>query len=137
MGLGLVAMSTGSEDYYEKLRTVLYFDSAVAGEAAAYGIGLILLGHGDGTAFSKNVISELYAYAHETAHEKIIRGVALSIGLIVLGKDSAAEPTIELLCRDRDAIIRYGGMYAIGLAYAGTGNNHAVKRLFEIDGCDP
>jgi len=139
LGLGLAAMSTGREDYYEELKTVLYFDSAVAGEAAAYGIGLILLGHGDKTSLSRNAISELYAYAHETSHEKIIRGVAIAISLIVLGEEKAAEPTIELLCRDRDAIIRYGGMHAIGLAYAGTANNHAVKRLLHIavsDVCD-
>jgi 26S proteasome regulatory subunit N2 len=139
LGLGLAAMSTGREEYYEELKTVLYFDSAVAGEAAAYGIGLILLGHGDESSLSRNAISELFAYAHETSHEKIIRGVALAISLIVLGKEKAAEPTIELLCRDRDAIIRYGGMHAIGLAYAGTANNHAVKRLLHVavsDVCD-
>jgi len=34
--------------------------------------------------------------------------------------------------RDRDAIIRYGGMHAIGLAYAGTANNQAVKRLLHV-----
>ncbi|EGB05696.1 hypothetical protein AURANDRAFT_54482 [Aureococcus anophagefferens] len=132
LGLGLAAMSTGGAEYYEELKTVLYFDSAVAGEAAAYGMGLVMLGHGGDTNTSQNAISELYAYAHETAHEKIIRGVALAIGLIVLGKESAAEPTIQLLCRDRDAIIRYGGMHAIGLAYAGTGNNNAVKRLLHV-----
>ena len=35
------------------------------------------------------------------------------------------ETTIEMLLRDRDAIIR-GGMHAIGLAHAGT-DNQAVK----------
>ena len=132
LGLGLAAMSTGKAQYYDELRTVLYFDSAIAGEAAAYGIGLLLLGHGDETLLSQNAISELYSYAHETCHEKIIRAVALAISLIVCGKEKAAETTIEMLLRDRDAIIRYGGMHAIGLAYAGTANNQAVKRLLHV-----
>ena len=31
LGLGLAAMSTGKAQYYDELRTVLYFDSAIAG----------------------------------------------------------------------------------------------------------
>jgi len=30
---------------------------------------------------------------------------------------------------DKDPIIRYGGMYAIGLAYIGTSNAQAIKKL--------
>jgi 26S proteasome regulatory subunit N2 len=132
LGLGLAAMSTGKQEYYDELRTVLHFDSAIAGEAAAYGIGLILLGHGDESLLCRTAVSELYSYAHETSHEKIIRASALAISLVFCGKEKAAEPTIELLLRDRDAIIRYGGMHAIGLAYAGTASNHAIKRLLHV-----
>jgi len=132
LGLGLAAMSTGKEEYYDELRTVLHFDSAVAGEAAAYGIGLVLLGRGDEALLCKTAISEMFSYAHETSHEKIIRAAALAISLIFCGKEKNAEPTIELLLRDRDAIIRYGGVYAIGLAYAGTANNQAIKRLLHV-----
>jgi hypothetical protein len=34
---------------------------------------------------------------------------------------------IEQLLRDRDSIIRYGGVYAVGLAYIGTSDNNAIK----------
>ncbi len=40
----------------------------VAGEAAGIGIGLLLAGT------ASNKVQELLTYAHETQHEKIIRG---------------------------------------------------------------
>ena len=33
---------------------------------------------------------------------------------------------------DTDAIIRYGGMYAIGLAYVGTSSNAAIRKLLHV-----
>ncbi len=33
------------------------------------------------------------------------------------GREEAAEPLIEQMTRDADPIIRYGGMYVIGMAY--------------------
>ena len=47
---------------------MLYTDSAVAGEAAGIGMGLLLAGSASDKA------QELLAYAHDTQHEKIIRG---------------------------------------------------------------
>ena len=54
---------------YEDMKVVLYTDSAVAGEAAGIGMGLLMVG----TASEK--ASEMLAYAHDTQHEKIIRSV--------------------------------------------------------------
>jgi 26S proteasome regulatory subunit N2 len=132
LGIGLAAMESGDPQLYNELKTILFFDSAVAGEAAAYGIGLILAGHGASTQLARTATTELMAYAHETAHEKIIRSIVLSLALIGFGQENLAEPVIEQLCRDRDAIIRYGGMYAIGLAYVGTAHNSAVRRLLHV-----
>lgn len=47
-------------------------------------------------------------------------------------QEEAAEGTIEQLSRDRDPIMRYGAMYAIGMAYCGTSNNHAIRRLLHV-----
>jgi 26S proteasome regulatory subunit N2 len=39
----------------------------------------------------------------------------------------------ERNCTDcQNAIIRYGGMFTIALAYAGTGSNKVVKRLLHV-----
>lgn len=83
LGLGLAAMSTGGAELYEELKNTLYTDSANAGEAAAYAIGLTMLGKGGSTAESRVALEEMIAYAHETQHEKIIRGLAMGIALTV------------------------------------------------------
>ncbi|CAM9665077.1 unnamed protein product, partial [Choristocarpus tenellus] len=132
LGLGLASMATGDESIYEELKSTLDTDSANAGEAAAYAIGLLMLGYGGSTSASRMAIVQMIAYAHDTAHEKIIRGLAMGIALTLYSQEEAAEGTIEQLSRDRDPIMRYGAMYAIGMAYCGTSNNHAVRRLLHV-----
>lgn len=74
-------MATGGADLYEDLKNTLFKDSANTGEAAAYAIGLTMLGKGGTTPESSTALEEMIAYAHETAHEKIIRGLAMGIAL--------------------------------------------------------
>ncbi|GAA5821812.1 hypothetical protein JCM3770_002901 [Rhodotorula araucariae] len=127
LGLGVAAMGSGNEELYDELRTVLFNDSAVAGEAAGYAMGLVMLG----TASDK-AVDEMLQYAHETQHEKIIRGLALGLAFLVYGKEEEADALIETLIGDADAILRYGGMYALALAYAGTGNNQAIRKVLHV-----
>jgi len=49
LGLGLVAMATQNQEVYGELQQVLRnnADSAIIGEAAAYGIGLVMVGAAD------------------------------------------------------------------------------------------
>ncbi|CAI0380333.1 unnamed protein product [Linum tenue] len=126
LGLGLAALGTADEDIYDDIKSVLYTDSAVAGEAAGIGMGLLMVG----TASEK--ASEMLAYAHETQHEKIIRGLALGIALTVYGREEEADTLIEQMTRDQDPILRYGGMYALALAYGGTANNKAIRQLLHF-----
>jgi 26S proteasome regulatory subunit N2 len=114
-------------EIYESLKNVLFNDSAVAGEAAGIAMGLIMLGTGNAKA-----LEEMLQYAHDTQHEKIIRGLAMGMAMIQLGREEAADAFIEQLCLDKDAILRYGGIYAVSMAYAGTGNNKAIKRLLHV-----
>jgi len=137
LGIGLSAMATiqdietpapgSSEPLYEVLKNIVFTDSAVAGEAAGIALGLVLLGSGNGTA-----IEDMLNYAHETKHEKIIRGLAMGIALIQYAREEAADVVIEQLIRDKDPILRYGGMYSIALAYVGTANNSAIRRLLHF-----
>ncbi|XP_021747325.1 26S proteasome non-ATPase regulatory subunit 1 homolog A-like [Chenopodium quinoa] len=126
LGLGLAALGTANEDIFEDIKNVLYTDSAVAGEAAGISMGLLMVG----TASEK--AGEMLAYAHETQHEKIIRGLALGIALTVYGREEEADTLIEQMTRDQDPIIRYGGMYALALAYSGTSNNKAIRQLLHF-----
>ncbi|XP_051127665.1 26S proteasome non-ATPase regulatory subunit 1 homolog A-like [Andrographis paniculata] len=126
LGLGLAALGTADEDVFDDIKNVLYTDSAVAGEAAGISMGLLMVG----TATEK--AGEMLAYAHETQHEKIIRGLALGIALTVYGREEEADTLIEQMTRDQDPILRYGGMYALALAYRGTSNNKAIRQLLHF-----
>ncbi|XP_031266971.1 26S proteasome non-ATPase regulatory subunit 1 homolog A [Pistacia vera] len=126
LGLGLAALGTADEDIYDDIKNVLYTDNAVAGEAAGISMGLLMVG----TASEK--AGEMLAYAHETQHEKIIRGLALGIALTVYGREEEADTLIEQMTRDQDPILRYGGMYALALAYSGTANNKAIRQLLHF-----
>ena len=132
LGLGLAAVGSAKEELFEDLKQALFSDNAVAGEAAALSIGLLLLGAGAASPLSEGAIKELLSYAHDTQHEKIIRGLALALALIMYGQEENAESLIEQLTRDRDPILRYGAMFTIGLAYAGTANNSGVRRLLHV-----
>lgn len=127
LGLGVAAMATGNEDVYDNLKNILYMDSAVAGEAAGLAMGLVMMG----TAHER-AIEEMLIYAHETQHEKIIRGLAMGLAIVMYGREEGADVIIEQLLRDKDPILRYGAMYTVGLAYCGTSNNGAIRKLLHV-----
>ena len=130
-GIGLAAMATGDRQLLDNLRGVMLRDNAVAAEAAAISIGLLLLGMSD-SPVAEEYIPELLTWAHNTTHEKVVRSVSLAIAMTVYGKEEAGNAIIEQLVLDRDPIIRYGGMFAMAMAYCGTGDNTAVRRLLHI-----
>ncbi|KAF8898847.1 hypothetical protein BD779DRAFT_1666615 [Infundibulicybe gibba] len=113
LGLGVAGMGSNNLDAFEDLKNVLFMDSAVAGEASGYAMGLIMLG-----SAAADPVREMIVYARETQHEKIIR--------------EEADETVKMLLAEKDPILRYGGVYTIALAYAGTANNDAVRQLLHI-----
>jgi len=129
LGLGLVAMATKDENIYDQLKNVLYnnADSAIIGEAAAYGMGLVMTGSAD-----ERAIEEMTTHANDSQHEKIIRALSISLALCMYGKEEQADTLIEQMARSKDAIMRYGAMFAIGCAYAGTSNTSAVQKLLKF-----
>lgn len=131
LGIGLAAMATGSEGLFETLNEILYSDSAVAGEGAALGIGLLMVGQCDSELATRR-IPELLTYSHDNHHEKVVRAVALSIAMMVYGKEESADIIIETLTGNRDPIIRYGGMFAIAMAYCGTADNKSIQKLLHV-----
>ena len=112
LGLGVAGMASQSQgmfiqsfihaclirypDAYDDLKTTLYTDSAVASEAAGYAMGLVKLG-----SASEESADEMLVYAHETQHEKIIRGLAVGIAFIYYGKQEQADMMIARLLADK------------------------------------
>lgn len=127
LGLGVAGMGTGSEEIFDKYKEVLYSDSAVNGEAVGLSMGLIMLGTGNIKA-----LEDMIQYAHDTQHEKIVRGLAMGMALIMYAREEAADELINGLLDDPDPTLRYGGIMTIALAYCGTGSNKAVRRLLHV-----
>ncbi|GJR63278.1 26S proteasome non-ATPase regulatory subunit 1 homolog A [Tanacetum coccineum] len=148
LGLGLAALGTANEDVYNGLKTILDNDNTDACQAAGISVGLLMIG----TASEET--NSMLELARNTEHEKIIRrvtntiycywyfvtfnkinnlllcrGLALGIALMVYGREEQADTLIEEMTKDKDPVIRYGGMYALALAYSGTGSNSAIKTL--------
>lgn len=84
---------------------------------------------GSGNAMA---VEEMLEYARDTQHEKIIRGLSLGVALIVYGREEEANHIIDDMLQDKDYLLRYGAMHAIAMAYVGTSNNSAIKRLLHV-----
>ena len=81
---------------------VLSQDDAVTGEAAGLAMGLVELG-----SKSETAIEDMVAYAQETQHEKILRGLAVGIALLMYGRLEEADTLIESLCNDKVKNLQY------------------------------
>ncbi|KAI9816008.1 MAG: proteasome regulatory particle base subunit [Pycnora praestabilis] len=127
LGLGVAGMATGSEEIYDDLKGVLYADSALNGEAVGLAMGLVMLGTGNIKA-----LEDMIQYAHDTQHEKIVRGLAIGMALIMYGRQEAADELVNGLLDDPDPTLRYGGIMTLAMAYCGTGSNKAVRKLLHV-----
>mmetsp|Transcript_4842 Transcript_4842/g.3318 ORF Transcript_4842/g.3318 Transcript_4842/m.3318 type:complete len:187 (-) Transcript_4842:913-1473(-) len=87
-------------------------------------MGMVMLGSSD-----ENAIEEMLTHANDSQHEKIIRALSISLALIMYGREESADALIAQMVMSKDSIMRYGGMFAVGCAYAGTNNTQAVKKL--------
>ncbi|KAK6376608.1 proteasome regulatory particle base subunit [Exophiala oligosperma] len=127
LGLGVAGMASGDEAVFEDLRNVLWADSAINGEAVGLAMGLVMLGSGN-----TKVLSDMIQHAHDTQHDKIVRGLAVGMALIMYGRQEGADELIQGLLNDTDPTMRYGGILTIAMAYVGTGSNKAVRKLLHV-----
>ena len=127
LGIGAAGMATGSIDTYEQLRDKLYVDNAESGEALGMSMGLVMLG-------SANVqcLEDMIAFAHDTQHDKTIRGLAMGMAFIMFGRQEISDELTDRLLENPEPAIRYGGIMTIAMAYCGTSSNKAVRKLLHI-----
>lgn len=131
LGIGLLNYASADLSLVEEMKGLLFAESATQGEAAGYGIGLIMTGHLD-----DNLLAELIQSCEENSHEKIVRAISLAIAMMCFGQEENADVYIKSLIESKDHVVRYGGVLAIGMAYAGTGNNIALKKLLSLAASD-
>ena len=85
-------MGGKNPDAFDDLKQMLFTDSALAGKATRFAMGLILLGTADASS-----AEEMLTYAREMQHDKIIWGLAISIGFLYYRRQEEADRTIQLL----------------------------------------
>lgn len=128
LGIGLAAMGLHDEDIFDALFTCVSGCDAVAGEGAAVGIGLVMLGSGN-----ERVVESMKRHAMEfDQKEKTVRGLAMSMALVMLGREDESQPLVDELLAHPDPWVRLGGVFTIGLAFSGTSNAKAIERLLAI-----
>ena len=81
-------------DVYEQLNMNLQQDDAVVGEAAGIAMGLVMMGTNEAST-----IEDMCQYATDTQHEKIIRGLAVGIAMIVFNRLEEADSLIDNLSK--------------------------------------
>lgn len=84
LGLGLVAIATNNTEIYDELKQSLYSnaDSAIIGEAAGYGMGLVMIG-----AANQESIQDFMNHIEDQKHEKIIRALSMALAFQMYGKE--------------------------------------------------
>jgi 26S proteasome regulatory subunit N2 len=127
LGLGLIKLGSHDEEAYQLVQGVLNDQDPVAGEAAAYAAGLIMLGRGPSDEFHR-----LMEIAAENKHEKITRGTAMGMAFMMYGRESEADATFAALVKDRIPLLRECAAWMFALAYVGTASNVALKSLLNL-----
>ncbi len=72
-------------------------------------------------------VTEMLAYAHDTQHEKIIRGLALGLALVSYGREEGADALFEQVGEQWRCISKY--MAACIAAYVHVCAWHGMKPL--------
>ena len=96
LGLGVTGMGGKNSDAYDDLKQMVHTNSVVAGKAAGYTMGLVMLGTADA-----NSVDKMLSYTRETHHEKIIHGLAVGVGFIYYGHQEEVDMTIKLLLAEK------------------------------------
>ncbi|OAG30464.1 26S proteasome regulatory subunit N2 [Nematocida displodere] len=136
LALGLSRLGTGDESTVERFKNILYSDTVIASEAAAYSIGLVGAGH-----FDAGLASEILTYARGTEHEKISRSVSVGVALTCIGAASSGaseglSSLLEEMLGDMSPIVRYAGVLSLGSSYVGTGDLSIARRLLSVISTD-
>lgn len=83
LGVGLMAMGTNDSTVIAALKSVLFRDKAVSGEAAAVALGLLTVGNRD-----TELIEEMINLAKDNKHIKITRALAIGISLNLVNSEN-------------------------------------------------
>ncbi len=126
-GLGLMHLRSNDGSTAEVLAETLMHDDADVGEAAAIGIGMVMMGSGN-----TKYVNQLIEYATNTSHSKISRACGMGLALLLYNRRQEAEESVAVLIDSTQALLREGGAQALGMAYAGSADLNVAGRLLHL-----
>ncbi|OCT57605.1 hypothetical protein XELAEV_18003248mg [Xenopus laevis] len=152
LGLGLAALGTARQDVYDLLKTNLYQDDAVTGEAAGLALGLVMLGSKNAQAIedmdpilrrsgmytvamaycgsgNNKAIRRLLHVAVSDVNDDVRRAAVESLGFILFRTPEQCPSVVSLLSESYNPHVRYGAAMALGICCSGTGNKEAINLL--------
>ena len=129
LALGLISIGSQNQSDYQMLKDIVMADKPVpeTGEAAGYGLGMVMLGCGPSEEGE-----ELITFAENCEHDKINRGLAMAFALMMYGQEQIADKQVDRLLNERKSVLRESACWTLALAYVGTGSNDAVQKLLHI-----
>ena len=127
LALGLIFMGSQDKNYYQQTYEIFKSGSPEAGEAAGYAIGMIMLGCGPCYE-----LTDLYNKASQSEHDKITRGGAMGLALMMYGQEENSETLVQTLLTSRIPIMRESAAWVTALAYVGTASNTALQLLLHL-----
>ncbi|KAL0229815.1 hypothetical protein PCE1_003379 [Barthelona sp. PCE] len=131
MALGLLGMGLANEAYTTILQPLLNSTDSLVGQMAAVSLGMCCFGLGIGRK-TKVLFEQVKLLCETSQQEKVARGCAIAISLILQGTERLHMPLIEELAASKYAVVRYAAVLALGTAFVGTGNGEVLQKLLEI-----
>lgn len=131
LALGLQNALSNDETLIDQLKTVLFSEKAVPGEAAGYALNLVKATH-----YSSDHIEEMINLCQNNPHDKIARAAIGTIGLTAINSNADVSADYAKMISNKDPHIRLGAVGLIALRYFATAHSETVNELLRLAATD-
>lgn len=131
LALGLQNALSNDGTLVDELKSVLFSEKAVQGEAAGYAINLIKATH-----YDPDYIEEMINLCQNNPHDKIARASIGTIGLTAINSTADVSNEYNKMIVNKDHYIRLGAVSIITLRNFATANTSVINELLRISATD-
>jgi 26S proteasome regulatory subunit N2 len=131
LALGLQNALSNDEGLIDHVKTILYSEKALPGEAAGFAINLIKATH-----YSSDHVEEMVNLCQNNPHDKIARAAIGSIGLTAINSNADIAADYAKMIGNKDPHIRLGAVGLLSLRYFGSAHTETVNELLRIIATD-
>lgn len=131
MALGLQNALSNDEVLVDHLKTILFSEKAVPGEAAGYALNLVKATH-----YSSDHVEEMINLCQNNPHDKIARAAIGTIGLTAINSTADVSADYAKMINNKDPHIRLGAVGLIALRHFATAHSETVNELLRLAATD-